>query len=343
MRVVLLSAIVALGLAGQTVLPQPEPHGSVLGEFKTELALTGRVVLPNGSVPPEPVQIEYSGPASPFVFWTDAQGHFYIPLDKIEIARSSDGRPEFGRSRLTFRLPGVAEQSVALDKIRTARDLDLREIRLAPVAPGSVNMLAGTSQGAPSGARKAYQRALEEMGQNNLAKAIAAFDRAIAAYPQYATAYLWKGRALEKLGNRDAAREAYRFAAGADPAYAQPLMDLASMASQDQNSIEAAAWAGRLIRLSPHVFPQIYLIAATSYYNLDRYDDAAEAAQDGIAADRGHVFPALHRALGKTLYAMREFAAARAELLQYLEATPNTEDAADIRALVVECERRSRI
>lgn len=340
MRTVLaLIMVVVATVSGQTILPQPEPHSSV-GSIKPELTLSGRVLLPNGHVPPEPVQVECSGAGASFVLWTDARGGFSIPLEKFEVPHTSDGMPDFSRTRLTFRLPGVAEQSVALNTIRTARDLNLPDIRLVTVAPQAAGaMLSDTSLQVPSAARKAYLRALREMGENNLTQAIASFDRAVALYPGYAAAYLWKGRTLEKLGNRDAAREAYRFAAGADPAYAQPLIELASMASQDQNSAEAAGWAERLNRQSPGTYPQMYLVAAISNYNLEHFDVAAKAAREGIAADRAHAYPGLHRSLGQSLYATRDYAGARTELAEYLAAVQNAEDAAEIRALIADCDR----
>src|SRR5690349_19839298 len=140
---ILLIALAAPAFGQQTVLPQPEPHAVAIGVVPTPQALSGRIVLPNGVPPPEAVLIEYSGPAESFAFWSDRDGQFWIPVEKFAVPKLANRAvPNFTGSRLTFRLPGVAERSVSLDQIQTAEGLNLGDVHLNFITPQSTAMLS---------------------------------------------------------------------------------------------------------------------------------------------------------------------------------------------------------
>ena len=135
-------------------------------------------------------------------------------------------------------------------------------------------------------------------------------DKAIAAYPKYASALQLKGIVLERMGQREAARAAYQQAVTADPDYAKPLVQLADMAAEDQNPAEAARWAAMVNRMVPGAYPGMYLIEGGAYCDLNRYDDAEKAAREGIAADPRGAYPGLRRLMGEVSYQKRSYAAA---------------------------------
>ena len=326
---------------GQSVLPQPEPHAVEIGVAIAPLALSGRIVMANGVLPPEAVLIDYSGPAGSFAFWSDARGQFSIPVEKLGLpALPNRAVPNFNGVKLRFKLAGVAENTIALDRIQTVEELKLAEVRLTPQ---SAALLSNGSYGAPPSAHKLYTRGMEQFTAGKYSEALGAFNRAIAAYPKYAAAFEWRGRALEKLDRRADAIESYRRAADVDPKFVQPLIELATLASQVQDSAEAVRWAERVNRLAPDSYPQMYLVSATANYNLEHLEAAESAGRVGLAIDHRHAYPALHRIVGETLHARRNYAAARSELAAYLSAVPNAADAAEIRALIVECDAHLKL
>jgi tetratricopeptide (TPR) repeat protein len=204
-------------------------------------------------------------------------------------------------------------------------------------------VFSAASANAPNKARGNYIHALEETGANKYPEAVVSLDKAIRLYPQYATAYQLKGQILEQMGQREAARAAYQQAVAADPAYGKPLVQLAEMAAEDQDSGEAARWAAMVNKLAPAAYPTMYLLEGSSYFNLGRFDDAAKAAQAGLEADRTNFFPRLHKLLGEALYQKRDYAGALEQLNQYVKDAPDAPDAAEAKARAESCEKLARL
>jgi tetratricopeptide (TPR) repeat protein len=164
-------------------------------------------------------------------------------------------------------------------------------------------------------------------------------DKALAAYPKYASALELKGIVLERMGQREAAREAYQRAVEADPAYVKPLVQLSEMAAQDQNPTDAARWAALVNRLVPRAFPDVYLIEGSAYCDLKRYDDAEKAAREGIAADPKGIYPGLRKLMGEVLYQKRSYAAALDLFEYYLKEAPEAADIVNVQERVQSCKR----
>ena len=67
---------------------------------------------------------------------------------------------------------------------------------------------------------------------------------------------------------------------------------------------------------------------------MEHYGAAEAAARGGLAADPNRAYPWLHRILGETLHARRN---------HHLSALPNATDAAEIRALIAECDAHLKL
>jgi tetratricopeptide (TPR) repeat protein len=192
---------------------------------------------------------------------------------------------------------------------------------------------------APAKARSNYVRAFELINAGKNAEAIASLDKAIGAYPKYASALQLKGVVLDRLGQREAAREAYQLAVTADPAYVKPLVELAEMAAEDRNPTDAARWAGLANGLVPGAYPSLYLMEASACFDLKRFDDAEKAVQNGIAADPKFAYPGLRKLMGELLYLKRNYAAALESFEWYLKAVPDAPDIVGIQDRVRSCKR----
>ncbi|GEM_PF-4462849 len=318
--------------------------GDTLG-YTQQIAVTGRLLLDDREPPPEPVQVDCVCSGKLISTVTDSKGRFSIPVGSQQVARSALGTalPEFSGCRVLVRVPGFEDLDVKLKHATRLSDLEIGELTLKSTGPGSAFIFSTVARSAPGKARSQLIHALVSIGSGHFEEALASLDKAIRAFPQYSTAFELMGEVLEQTGRRDLARECYRQAATADPAYGKPLVRLAEMAADDQNAEEAARWAGMANHLAPGAFAKTYLIEGSAYFNLGRIDDAGKAAQAGIGADRADSVPGLHRLFGEVLYQQRKYAAARDQFNLYVTGAPNAPDCADVKARAATCAKLAAI
>lgn len=338
-------------LAGATALTaQPQvsyPSGITHPEqresmtFDVRLALSGRVVLEDRQPPPEPVRVEYSCRGDNRGSLTDSKGRFSIILSSQRAALTDvlTAPLDIEGCRVEVRIPGFEELVVTLPKPHRASDLTLGDLTLKATGPQGGASFSETGRNAPAKARANYVRAIESINTGQYPDALAALDKALAAYPKYASALLLKGVVLERTDKRDAAREAYQAAVAADPAYSKPLVQLAEMAAQDQNPTETARWAAMANQLVPGAYPGMYLIEGSSYFDLKRYEEAGKAAQAGIDADPKLIYPSLRKLMAEVLYQKRSYSAALELFEWYLKEAPQAADVETVQERVQSCKR----
>ncbi len=307
--------------------------------------LTGRVLLDDKEAPPEPVQVDYVCPGKTVSVVTDSKGRFSIPVGTQQVARSdlSVAVPDLTLCHVHVRVPGFEEVVVKPKHATQLSDLELGDLLLKSTGPQSAFIFSTVARKAPGKARSRYIHALVAIGQNKYQDALSDLDKAVQAFPQYSSAFELKGEVLEEMGQRDAARECYRQAMAADPDYGKPIVKLAEMAADDQNSEEAAHWAGMVNRLAPGAFAKMYLIEGSADFNLGHLDEAGKAAQAGIEADRADSVPALHRLLGEVLYQQHNYAAARDQFNQFVSDAPDAPDIDAVKARALSCEKLARL
>lgn len=325
--------------SGPPTISRPVHRDSL--DFDVRMAVSGRVLLDDRQPPPEPVPVEYSCRGASRATLTDAKGRFSIGIDYRQAGRTnlSYNLPDVGGCRVQIRIPGFEEVLVTLKRPQSLSDLNLGDLTLKPAGLQGQAVFSASGRNAPAKARANYVRALEAINAGKYPEALAALDKAVAAYPQYAAALQLKGGVLELMGQAEAAREAYRQAVAADPAYAKPLVQLAEMAAGDQNPAEAARWAGMANRLVPGAYPSVYLIEASAYFDLNRYDDAEKAVRTGMDADPKCICPGLRKLLGELLYRKRSYAAALEQFEWYLKEAPEAIDIGTVQERTQSCKR----
>ncbi len=325
--------------SGPTLKGPPVP-GDALG-FDVSQAITGRVVLENRQAPSEPLPVEYSCRGTLRGTLTDNKGRFSIVIGHQQVARTSlaNALPQIEGCKVQVRIPGFEEILVTLKHPQSPADLNVGDLVLKSVGLQGQAVFSESSRGAPGKARSQYLRALEALNAGKPSEALAALDKAIVAYPQYAAAMQVKGYILEGAGQRDAAREAYRQAVAADPSYAKPLVQLAEMAAEDQNAAEAARWAEMANKLVPGAFPSVYLTQGNALFNLGKFEEAEQAARSGLDADPRGMYPGLRRLMGEVLYQKHSYAAALVQLQQYIEDAPEAADIVGVQERVQSCKR----
>jgi tetratricopeptide (TPR) repeat protein len=310
--------------------------------FDVALAVSGRVLLlEERQPPPEPVPVEYLCHGASLGALTDAKGRFSIPFGSQQATRTNlyTASIDIEGCRVEIRVPGFEEVVVTLKQPKRVSDLDLGDLTLKSIGVQGDAGFSATGRNAPGKARSHYLAAFETIKVGNYPQALVSLDKAIAAYPKYASALQLKGAVLERMGQRDAAREAYQQAVAADPAYAKPLVQLAEMAAQEQNPTEAARWAAMANHLVRGAFPSMFLIEGSAYFDLHRYDDAEKAAREGIDADPKSIYPGLRKLMGEVLYQKRSYAAALDLFEWYLKEAPMAADIVDVQGRVQSCKR----
>jgi tetratricopeptide (TPR) repeat protein len=310
--------------------------------FDVALAVSGRVLLEDRQPPPEPVLAQFECHGASSGVFTDSKGGFSIKIGAQQATRGGNLLPAslgIDECSVRIRMQGFEDVLVTLDQPRRLSDLSLGDLTLHPAGPHAIAGFSVTGRSAPAKARSNYVRAFDTINAGKYSEALASLDKAIAAYPKYASAIELKGIVLERMEQREAARAAYQQAATADPAYARPLVQLANMAAEDRNPTEAARWAAMVNLLVPGAYPDMYLIEGGAYCDLNRYDDAEKAAREGIAADPRGAYPGLRRLMGEALYQKRNYAAALDLFESYLKEAPQAADVVSIQERVQSCKR----
>jgi len=320
-------------------ITRPEPNESL--PFDVRLALTGRVLLEDRQPPPEPVAVEYSCRGDNRAVLTDSKGRFSIRISSQRAARTDvlTTPLDIEGCRVEVRIPGFEELVTTLAKPHRASDLVLGDLTLKAAGAQGHAEFSESGRSAPAKARSSYVRGVEAINAGQFPDALASLDKALAAYPKYASALQLKGAVLERMGQREAARAAYQQSVAADPAYSKPLVQLAQMAAEDQNPTETARWAAMASALAPGAYPSMYLIEGSSYFDLNRYDDARKATQAGIDADPKAIYPALRKLMAEVLYQKHSYAAALELYEWYLKEAPQAEDIASVQERVQSCKR----
>jgi HEAT repeat protein/lipopolysaccharide biosynthesis regulator YciM len=212
----------------------------------------------------------------------------------------------------------LAHGSRLLDaRTRCDIHLELGELRLSDAAlPEARTHLEQARSACPERSAEVLERLLEvHRGLGSLAQ----FARELAASPAPGAQEL-AGRALEELGQPNAAADAYRRALAREPGDPQLADRLLGLLAREGRTAELIATYERLL-LEPRTEPRLLSALTTLLHDLDRADDAITAAARVGRARPGDV--ALHRLLVE-LYTRWELPErARAELEWLTRIDPN--------------------
>ncbi|MCS7313928.1 MAG: tetratricopeptide repeat protein [Bryobacterales bacterium] len=348
--------------------PQQEPdwRQQPFPEIQRPIFLSGRVVLEDGTPPPEPVVIERicHGQPRPEAY-TDSRGRFSFQLGQnmhlmadasvntadplADPTRRSPGAG-FGQPRtiserdligceLRAVLPGYRSDPVPLAGRRLMDNPDVGTIVLRRLAKVEGTVISATTLAAPKDARKAYEKGLEALKRKKLDEARKQLERAVALYPQYAVAWYELGRIHQEQNNREKAREAYGKALEADAKFMKPYLQLALLSAQDRNWQEVADTTDRLLRLDPFDYPLAYFFNSVANFNLRKLDAAERSAREGIKLDERNQIPKMRHLLGVILANKQDYAAAAELLRTYLPHAANPEESELVRKQLAEIER----
>jgi tetratricopeptide (TPR) repeat protein len=328
--------------------------------------LSGRVMMEDGTPPPEPVVIERvcGGFVRPEAY-TDSKGHFSFqlgqntaiiadasvsavnsPLDSWSqqaggSSASGRGLSESGLMGCELRasLPGYRSDIVNLAGRRSMDHPEVGTIVLRRMGQVEGTTISFTSLQAPKDARKAFEKGREAVGKKKYAEAGAQFEKAVQLYPNYAAAWFELGMIHEREKDIEPARQAYREALRADSKFVKPYLQLAVLSAQERKWEEVAETAGRVLKLNPVDFPSAYFYHSVANLNLKNLDVAEKSAREALRLDAQGRVPKAEHLLGVILANKRDYSGAVEHIKLYLERAPDASDADAVRKQLVELEK----
>lgn len=317
---------------------RPNPYAPKISRIE------GRVVMPDGGPPPEPVRVEILGGSGPGAStFTDSKGRFSFtsglttgPASMGDIAMGRGGPAPVASALggLVAVLPGFTCEPVQPNPLSSEHERRQYTLYLKPIAGVEGFTISMTSLSASPDARKAYDKGRDLILKKNPQQAEAAFRKAVALHPQYAAAWYQLGSALLDQNRKPEAIEALKRSLEADPKYINPYPALALIAYGEKRWEDVANYAGTLVRLNPYISAEVFFFSAVANFNLTRLDAAEAHARRAVEFDVRHQMPRASQILGLTLARRCKIDDAVKELNNYLGMAPDAADAAAVRDVI---------
>ena len=325
---------------------------------------SGQVMLDDGSAPADAVLIQrVCGGHTTFAAWTDTQGHFSFKVESAAGAQEGDAtqgnappvdlNKPFGNAtqysnpitsalrdcELEAVLSGYRSERVRMEIKSTMDDTRVGTILLHPLSRASSLIVSATTLGAPANARKAYEKGLAAMREQQWNAAAAEFDKAVRAYPKFAIAWYQLGLASQSRNDLAGAIAAWKQSLQSDPKYLKPYESLTVLADRQGDWAESEKYSRIWIQLDPEDFPGAYVFSAVANAKLNKMEEAERAAREGLRVDKERKVARLNYVLGLILMQKHEYGESAKLFRTYLELAPNANDAAIVRQQLPQLEQ----
>ncbi len=318
---------------------------------------SGDVQLEDGSKPPEPVLIRRVCQGSTQgETWTDLKGRFSF---KVQAGGNDTSSPDAGAAtqdkdlgrpignstyysnpvtsslkdcEVQALLTGFWAERITISFKNTLDDTRIGTIILHAMSKGQALTVSATSLAAPSKARNSYDKGLVAMREQHWDAATDEFTKAVKLYPQFAAAWFELGRLRQAHNDVAGAVEAFQEALKGDSKYVRPYEGLTAIAERQQKWAELEKYSHDWIQLAPDDFPVAYLYNAFANANLNKAEQAEQAARQGLKVDKERKIARLSYVLGLLLMRKHEYGEGAKCLRTYLELAPGAKDADAVRA-----------
>ena len=333
--------------------------------YQRPVFLSGKVMMEGGEAPPEPVQVELicQGTVVQQVY-TSGSGMFDLEINLGQGAqnafRPTDASvpsgtygPLAGGSSRNFggnnpfaselewsqslslsgcdlhaELVGFESGRIVLGHRQVLDDPDVGVIVLHLRARAESATISLTTLAAPKDAKKAFDKAVKELGKEkiNFSKATKELEKAVQIYPAFAAAWYWMGEISLELEDRQSARKFFQEAVAADSLYAAPYTSLAQLESEEERWEEAAQLSRQALDLDPQLVKAHYFnaLANTSLGKLDAAEASLLQVQRSSEAQK---YPLAHYVLGWIMTEKGDFDSAATEFRRFLEIAPSASNA----------------
>jgi tetratricopeptide (TPR) repeat protein len=320
--------------------------------------LYGKVVMPDGTTPPNQVVIEricVGGNARPQTY-ADSHGNFSFQIgqtqDMLPDATVSRGSPTPGTTNnsqsstfnlsncdLRASLAGYRSDVVSLAGRRSMDDGNVGTIFLHRLGNVEGLTTSATSALAPKDARKAFEKGLEAVKKSKVDEAQADFQKATELYPRYASAWFELGRAYEHREHLTEARDAFAKAIAADSKYVNPYEHLYVIAMKEQKWEDVASITQQVMRLNPYEFPLSVYYNAVANLQLGKFDVAEKSAREAASMESATKNPKINYILGVILIQKQDYKGAAEYLRTYLK-SDDLNDRERVKKLLADIEKQ---
>jgi Tfp pilus assembly protein PilF len=290
------------------------------------LILQGKVVMTDGSPPPQSAGIErvctdtYGSAPGPL---TDKKTGAYVWRMEID--------PLYTRQCvLQATLKGYSSSQINISGFIEQTDPHMVPLVLTPSA-GDPNKLVLSNDNIPSKASGAWKAAIKALDSQNLSEVVSQLKMAVQAAPKFAQGWSVLGVVYVNQNKPTEARDAFEHAIEADPKLLPPYLSLTRLCIAAKDWQCAAKASDTLVKLdSKKDWPEIYLHQAVARYWMKDLDGAKASVEKSLSVDKVH-----HRAeyvLGRILEAKGDISGAREHMMKYLELDQAPSDAAQVKA-----------
>lgn len=343
-------------------------------EMQRPIFLSGKVVLDDGTPPPDPVAIERLCHGRVFIeAYTDSKGRFSFEVGRNQhlfqdasIGSSTD--PGFGgvnmpgtqsssRSvggipgrggvserdlmgcELRASLPGFRSDLVNLAGRRMFDNPDVGTIVLRRLANVEGTTISVVAMAAPKDAKKSLDKARDLVKKKKPAEALKEYEKAVQIYPKYSTAWFELGKLHEDQNHTEEARKAYEQALAADPKYVNPYRQMARLAFNEQKWQDVADTTDRIIKLDPSSFVDAYFYNSVANYYLRKLDAAEKSIREVQKLDANHRIPKANHLLGAILIDKQDYSGAAEQLREFLKYAKPGEDTEQVKKQLEQLEK----
>jgi hypothetical protein len=290
----------------------------------SEAVARGQVALADGSVPEGLVQIfVVGGGAEKFIAVADSKGRFSFNPGVLSGTGCTKG------CELRASLEGYRSETKPLTGVTPNASTKLGKILLQPLSSDTNGLVSVTSAQASKGAKKAYQKGIDEAAKQSWAEAKASLLKATSAYRDYSDAWLSLGILEQSEGDRDGAQKSFAESARADGKFAVPLILTASLDALRGDWQATVEHSQNAIDLNRSAFPHAYELNALGNLNLRKADAVEKSATEGLKIDIEHRYLELDYMLGIALSAKHDVDGATKHLQTYIDQSPDGPNAAE--------------
>lgn len=297
----------------------------------TETVARGQVALADGSVPQGLVQIfMIGGGAEKFIAVADSKGRFSFNPGVLSGTSCAKG------CELRASVEGYRSETKPLADVNPTGSTKLGKMILQPLSPDTNGLASATSAQASKGAKKAYEKGLDEAAKQSWAEAKASLLKATSAYHDYSDAWLCLGMLQQSEGDRESALKSFTESARADGKFAAPFILMAALDSLKGDWQATVEHSQKALDLNPSAFPHAYELNALGNLNLKKADAVEKSATEGLKIDTEHRYPELEYMLGVALSAKHDAEGATKHLQAYIDQSPDGPNVAQAKKVLTE-------
>jgi tetratricopeptide (TPR) repeat protein len=219
---------------------------------------------------------------------------------------------------------------------------DLGIFILRKTGAAAPSTISASFLNAPKEALKPYQKGMDDVRKEKLENALKEFQKAVEAYPQFASAWYEMGR-LKMTEDAAAAQSYLRKAITTDPKYAPPYVELAFIAMRAHDWQTTIDLTEQALALNASTYPQLYYFSAVANANLSRFEEAEAKARAAVRIDHDHRYPRALQLLAFLLERKGDLQGAAEQMRGFLATSPPADDAQVIRTELAALENRLKV